>query len=246
MKEKLNILRVSKIKKYYNDFLALDNVNLNIKCGEFVALLGPNGAGKSTLFSILSGMIQADEGDCLIDGNNIIHKSVDALKKLGIVFQQPTIDMELTVIENLFFHARLHGISLKNLKHNITKELETYKLETKINKKVRTLSGGERRKIELIRALLHSPRVLLMDEPTVGLDPKSRQDLLSKILKLKNTKGLSVLWTTHLVDEAEKADKIIILNKGKVLKEGNHNSLIREASTNTLGEAFLKLTEGEK
>ena len=94
MKEKLNILRVSKIKKYYNDFLALDNVNLNIKSGEFVALLGPNGAGKSTLFSILSGMIQADEGDCLIDGNNIIHKSVDALKKLGIVFQQPTIDME--------------------------------------------------------------------------------------------------------------------------------------------------------
>ena len=108
------------------------------------------------------------------------------------------------------------------------------------------MSGGERRKVELIRSLLHSPKVLLMDEPTVGLDPKSRQDLLSKILKLKNTKKLSILWTTHLVDEEEKADKIIILNKGKVLKEGTHTALIKEASANTLDEAFLKLTEDKK
>tara|TARA_A100001011_G_C14285751_1_gene833623 strand:+ start:117 stop:857 length:741 start_codon:yes stop_codon:yes gene_type:complete len=246
MKNNINILEILNVKKYYGDFLALKDINIKFGAGELVALLGPNGAGKSTLFSILSGMLIPEEGDCLINGNSIKNKPVLALKSLGIVFQQPTIDMELSVLENLYFHARLHGISTNNIKTIIYKELCNYSLESKIKSKIRTLSGGERRKVELIRSLIHKPKILLMDEPTVGLDPKSRKDLLSKILNLKNKKKLSILWATHLVDEADKADKVIVLDKGKIIISGKPKDLIKKTYTKSLAEAFFKLTEGEK
>ena len=149
-----------------------------IKSGELVVLLGPNGAGKSTLFSIITGLVRADTGECFINGNNIADNSIEALKSLGVVFQQPTIDLELTIKENLLFHSRLHGIEIGAVKKVIEDELTNTGLLKKINNKVRTLSGGERRKVELIRSLLHNPKMLLMDEPTVGLDPSSRVDLL--------------------------------------------------------------------
>ncbi len=183
-----NILSISNLKKSYDDFLALNNINLNLNSGEYVVLLGPNGAGKSTLFSILTGMLSADLGDCIINGYSIKSQNVSALKSIGIVFQQPTIDMELSVLENLNFHARLHGLKVHKLKQNIYNELTANKLDSKTKNKVRTLSGGEKRKVELIRALLHNPKILLMDEPTVGLDPKSRKDLLHKVLSLKKIK----------------------------------------------------------
>ena len=206
-------------------------------------MLGPNGAGKSTLFSIITGLARADEGECFINGNNSVSQSIKALKNLGVVFQQPTIDLELTVKENLFFHSRLHGLELLEVKKTIEKELSISKLEKKINNKVKTLSGGERRKIELIRSLLHKPKMLLMDEPTVGLDPGSRVDLLKKIIKLKVKGALSVLWTTHLVDVAEKADKIIILNKGQIRTIGSKKEILNLSKEDNLANAFLKLVK---
>ena len=241
-----NILKIENLTKHYNDFLALKKINIDIKAGELVILLGPNGAGKSTLFSILSGMLSPDRGDCYISGKSIIHEPVLALKNLGIVFQQPTIDTELTVLDNLLFHARLHGIKTKNIKEYIFKELSSYNLENKIHKKVKILSGGEKRKVELIRSLIHKPRILLMDEPTVGLDPSSRKELLLKVHTLKNKDKLSILWTTHLVDEAEKADRVIVLNKGEILKIGTPSEIIKEMNVQSLERAFFKLIESEK
>ena len=237
------MLEINNIKKYYGPFLALNNICLKLKPNELVVLLGPNGAGKSTLFSIITGLASADSGECFINGNNVASQSIGALKSLGVVFQQPTIDLELSVKENLLFHARLHGLRVSSLKKIIENELHENGLEKKINNKVRTLSGGERRKVELIRSLLHKPKMLLMDEPTVGLDPGSRSELLKKILYLKNSKNLSVLWTTHLVDEAEKADKIIILNKGKIIAIGSSKEILSFAKENNLEAAFLKLVK---
>ncbi len=242
LKEKL-MLEINNIKKYYGGFLALNNISLKLKTSELVVLLGPNGAGKSTLFSIITGLARADSGDCLINGNNIVSQNISALKSLGVVFQQSTIDLELTVLENLLFHARLHGLRVPSLKKIIENELQKNGLQKKINNKVRSLSGGERRKVELIRSLLHNPKMLLMDEPTVGLDPSSRAELLKKILYLKDSKSLSILWTTHLVDEAEKADKIIILNKGKVRAIGSVKKILSLANENNLAQAFLKLVK---
>ena len=241
-----NILKVAGLTKYYNDFLALKKINIDLKVGELVILLGPNGAGKSTLFSILSGMLSPNKGDCFISGKSIINEPVLALKNLGIVFQQPTIDTELTVLDNLFFHARLHGVKLNTIKEYILKELSSYNLESKINKKVKILSGGEKRKVELIRSLIHKPKLLLMDEPTVGLDPTSRKELLLKVLTLKNKNKLSILWATHLVDEAEKADKVIVLNKGEILKMGSPSEIIKSMKAKSLDQAFFKLIESEK
>ena len=235
------VLEIKNVQKYYNAFQVLNNISIQVNLGELVVLLGPNGAGKSTLFSIITGLSSADDGKCIINGCNIAEDGTGALSRLGVVFQQPTIDLELTVKENLFFHSRLHGLNLTKVKKIIKKELKINNLEDKINNKVRNLSGGERRKVELIRALLHKPLVLLMDEPTVGLDPGSRVDILKKILNLKFGGCLSVLWSTHLVDEAEKADKIIILNKGKVQAIGNKSQILRMAKEKSLQKAFLKL-----
>ena len=238
------VLKINNVKKYFNSFQALNNISLEIKSGELVVLLGPNGAGKSTLFSIITGLSRADSGSCFINGCDIAFNSINALKNLGIVFQQPTIDLELTIKENLFFHSRLHGLKLQNVKKKIENELSRSGLEKKINNKVRTLSGGERRKIELIRSLLHNPKLLLLDEPTVGLDPGSRTDLMKKIIKIKKSETLSILWTTHLVDEAEKADKIVILSKGEIVAMGNKLKILRIANEKKLEKAFLKIVKG--
>ena len=245
MSNSSKVLAIKNIKKKYNDFIALRNINFEINSGELVVLLGPNGAGKSTLFSIIAGLINPDSGKCIINGSDISNNTVLALKKLGIVFQQPTIDIELTVSENLLFHSRLHGLDKRLTKNIIQKELKTFNLTDKMKTKVRFLSGGERRKVELIRSLLHKPKMLLMDEPTVGLDPSSRKELLLKIHNLKKAENLAILWTTHLVDEAEKADKIIILNKGTISEMGTPKNIIKKAKKNSLSKAFFEITEGK-
>ena len=235
------VLEIKNIQKFYNSFKALDSISFKVNLGELVVLLGPNGAGKSTLFSIITGLSSADKGECFINGYNIKEDGIRALKSLGVVFQQPTIDLELSVRENLLFHCRLHGLELLEVIKTIESGLKSSGLEKKINNKVRTLSGGERRKVELIRSLLHKPLMLLMDEPTVGLDPGSRADLLKKIVNLKFQGTISVLWTTHLVDEAEKADKIIILNKGKIQAIGTKTQILDKAKEKKLEKAFFKI-----
>ncbi len=236
------VLVVDRVTKSYGRIKALDEVSLAISGGQFVALLGPNGAGKSTLFQLLTGLFVSDDGDITVMGQDIRKNAVPALAKLGIVFQQPTVDPELTVIANLRFHTRLHGLDGKLASMRIDAELERIDLTERANDLMRTLSGGNRRRVELARALLHDPRVLLMDEPTVGLDPQSRRDILDYVLRLREDTGIAVLWATHLVDEAERADRIIVLHHGRVLRDSTPQALIAETGSRSLDDAFLQLT----
>ncbi len=239
------VLDAHKVVKTYGPRKALDQVDIAIRAGEFVALLGPNGAGKTTLFQLLTGLYVPDAGSIQIDGTDIRRNAVPALAGLGVVFQQPTLDLDLSVVENLRFHASLHGINGREAKSRIGHELTQLKLSDRSADRARALSGGQRRRVELARALLHRPSLLLMDEPTVGLDPQSRRDLLAYVMEMTKLRDMAVLWATHLVDEAESADRVIVLDNGKILTTGSPQVLTKKAKTKSLHDAFVKLTGSE-
>jgi ABC-2 type transport system ATP-binding protein len=238
-------LSVADVVKAYGPNKALDGVSISVRRGEFVALLGPNGAGKSTLFQLLSGLFTPDGGAIEVGGHDIRKNAVPALSSLGIVFQSPTLDQELSILANLKFHTDLHGMRPRVARERIEAELAAVDLTERRHDHVRTLSGGNKRRVELARALLHEPSILLMDEPTVGLDPRSRREILTHVLKLKRDRQIAVLWATHLVDEAEESDRVVVMARGKVLKSGTPGDLRREMAAPSLSEAFLKLTGGE-
>jgi ABC-2 type transport system ATP-binding protein len=235
-------LLLDNVVKTYGAVRALDGVSLRAAAGEFVALLGPNGAGKSTLFQLLSGLFVPDSGRVAVMGHDMRRDPVPALAQLGIVFQQPTLDLELTVTGNLLFHAGLHGMPRTIAKARIENELARLGLAAEAHRKVAQLSGGNRRRVELARALLHAPRLLLMDEPTVGLDPASRGDLLKLILALRAERSVAVLWATHLCDEVTGADRVAVLHRGKLLADTTPARLVASAGTATIEQAFLTLT----
>jgi ABC-2 type transport system ATP-binding protein len=237
------ILKAAGIVKFYGARKALDAVDITIQPGEFVALLGPNGAGKTTLFQLLTGLFVPDAGTIHIGGIDIRKNAVPALAGIGVVFQQPTLDLDLSVIDNLQFHGSLHGLGTRETRLRIDEELEQLKLSDRFGDRARALSGGQRRRIELARALLHRPQFLLMDEPTVGLDPSSRRDLLSYVLQLKQERQMAILWASHLVDEAEKADRVIVLHEGRVLSDGEPDKLVKDTNANDLHDAFVSITK---
>jgi len=235
-------LLLDNVVKTYGAIRAVDGVSFSAAPGEFIALLGPNGAGKTTLFQLLSGLFVPDAGRIEIMGQNMLRDPVPALAMLGIVFQQPTLDLELTVTGNLLFHAGLHGIPRAMAKQRIAAELARLGLTERAHDKASQLSGGNRRRVELARALLHDPRVLLMDEATVGLDPASRRDLLKLLLSMRTERSVAVLWATHLCDEVAGADRVIVLHRGKVLADTTPAELIAKAGVSTVEQAFLAMT----
>ena len=234
-------LHVETIVKSYGNRRALDAVSLSVRPGEFVALLGPNGAGKTTLFQLLSGLLMPDSGQVEVMGHDMRREPVPALADLGIVFQQTTLDPELSVAANLLFHAGLHGLARSGVRARITVELQRIGLADRAKDRVRTLSGGNRRRVELARALLHAPRVLLMDEPTVGLDPASRRDLIRLVCKVRDERAIAILWATHLCEEAASADRVVVLHRGKVLRDTTPSAMLAEAGVAELEEAFIRL-----
>jgi ABC-2 type transport system ATP-binding protein len=236
------VLSISGVKKSYGRIQALKGVDLTVYAGEVVALLGPNGAGKSTLLQILTGLFSPDEGSVEVLGHDLRRNAIVALSGIGVVFQQPTLDLELTVVHNLLFHTDLHGLDRKTARERIRLALERFGLTERQKERVRVLSGGNRRRVELARSLLHEPRVLFMDEPTAGLDPASRRDLLEDIRRLRSERQLGVLWTTHLIDEAESADRIVVLHRGLVLFDGTREEMMAVAKRGSVREAFLALT----
>src|ERR1700732_4167320 len=230
------------VVKTYGPIRAVDGVSFVARAGEFIALLGPNGAGKSTLFQLLSGLFVPDSGRIEVMGHDMTRNAVPALARLGIVFQQPTLDLELSVTSNLLFHAGLHGIARRVALPRIESELARLGLADRAHDKATQLSGGNRRRVELARALLHEPRVLLMDEATVGLDPASRGDLLKLIITMREARSVAVLWATHLCDEVADADRVIVLHRGKVLADTTPAQFIATSGAVTIEEAFLAMT----
>jgi ABC-2 type transport system ATP-binding protein len=238
------VLACREVSKRYGRTQALDAMSLQVDAGEMVALLGPNGAGKTTLFQLLTGLFVADSGTVEVLGADMRHEPVRALAQLGVVFQQPALDLNLTVRASLRFHADLHGLPRSVARPRIDALLERFGLASSSALPGRQLSGGNRRKVELLRALVHEPRLLLMDEATVGLDPASRAQLLDEVLKARAERGLGVLWATHLVDEAERAQRVVVLHKGKVRWDGRAADLCEAQGAETLEGAFLQLTSG--
>ncbi len=235
-------LLLDNVVKTYGPVRAVDGVSLKAWPGEFIALLGPNGAGKSTLFQLLSGLFVPDSGRIEVMGHDMTRNPVPALARLGIVFQQPTLDLELSVLANLLFHAGLHGIPRAVARPRIDAELKRLGLADRAHDKAAKLSGGNRRRVELARALLHEPSVLLMDEATVGLDPASRSDLLKLLLTMRTERAVAVLWATHLCDEVGDADRVIVLHKGKILADTTPAKFMAAAGAKTIEEAFLAMT----
>ena len=235
-------LQIDQLTKRYGARAALDGLSLRLQPGCFAALLGPNGAGKSTLFQVLTGLFAADAGAALVDGHNLRGSAVAALRHIGVVFQAMSLDLDLSVARNLRFHADLHGLPRALATQSIADDCAAAGLTNDLQRPVRELSGGNRRKVELVRALLHRPGLLLMDEPTVGLDPKSRRDLRQRLHDDVRARGSSVLWATHLVEEAEAADRVLVLHKGKLLADGTPAEVAAALGGGTLEEAFIRAT----
>ncbi|MGH1461768.1 MAG: ABC transporter ATP-binding protein [Neptuniibacter sp.] len=238
-------ISVQSIHFSYGKRKALNDVSFTLATGGFHALLGPNGAGKSTLFALLTRLYQLQEGEISIDGQSIKVNPAELMQRLGVVFQQSTLDLDLTVKQNLLYHASLHGISRRSATPRIETELDRMEMAERMNEKVRGLNGGHRRRVEIARALLHKPDILLLDEPTVGLDPQTRRSLNKHVRSLCEEDNLTVLWATHLMEEIIPEDPVILLHKGEVKVDDNAEKLLQLTNTNNLTDAFHILTESD-
>ena len=236
------MLSVTNSGKRYGQRWALKDVSFQLGAGQFCALLGPNGAGKSTLFQLLTGMFVPDQGDIEIDGIDLQRHPPRALARIGVVFQQQALDLDLTVRRNLKFHADLHGLKSSLTKERIAADSAALGLTADLDRPVRELSGGTKRKVELVRALLHRPGLLLMDEATVGLDPKSRKDILAAVHHDVRQRGSCVLWATHWVEETVGADRVMVLHLGQLVAEGSPSEVTQALGAATLEAGFIART----
>jgi len=237
-------LSIENLSFAYGPKKALDSVSFRVQSGECTILLGPNGAGKSTLFSLITRLYDAREGSIELCGFDIKHNSRQALARLGVVFQQTTLDPDLSVTQNLRYHAALHGISRKMADRRIQEELERLNMFERRAEKVRQLNGGHKRRVEIARALLHNPSLLLLDEPTVGLDVPSRQAIVDHVHDLAKQQNLAVLWATHLIDEIAADDSLIVLDKGLIKAQGKLNAVLASFAVADAGQLFSQLTQG--
>ena len=222
---------------------ALKDVSFSIAPGDFTVLLGLNGAGKTTLFSLATRLYAQSEGTIRIFGMDIRERPLDCLRLIGVVFQQPTLDLDLSVEQNLFYHCALHGLAHGDAARRITTEIERVGLVDQRRDKARRLSGGQRRRVEIARALLHGPRLLLLDEPTVGLDISSRQFLLDHVHRLCREDGIAALWATHLIDEVGEGARVVVLHRGEVRAEGAAAQLLGEMRAPSMRAVFESLVQ---
>lgn len=235
-------ISVRGLNHFYGLNHALKDISFTVEQGRFTVLLGLNGAGKTTLFSLLTRLYSHNSGEIDLCGYDIRRQSGKALSRLGIVFQSRTLDLDLSLKQNLSYHAALHGMSGKKSRALIEQSLSAVDLLDKIGVKTRSLSGGQMRRVEIARALLHRPDILLLDEPTVGLDVNSRASIVSIIRDLVRTQGISVLWSTHLMDEVQSGDDLLVLHRGELLASGKMMDVLRATKTATIQDAFAALT----
>lgn len=235
-------LEVRGVSFSYSGRTALDEVSFTVRRGRFAALLGPNGAGKTTLFSLITRLFDTRVGSISICGRELATAGSTALAPLGVVFQQPTLDLDLTVRQNLRYFARLRGLSLRDADRRIEEQLSRLDMAERIAEKVRSLNGGHRRRVEIARALLHDPEVVVLDEATVGLDVPTRKVIVNHVHELTRSRGLAVLWTTHLIDEIRDDDDLVVLSKGRVVATGVAEEVVRRTGAADLDGAFAVLT----
>ena len=226
---------------YYGKKAAVDGLDLSITNG-FNVLLGPNGAGKSTLFSMLTGLYQAASGNIKINGYDYKHHKSNIMQSMGVVFQQSTLDLDLSVKQNLTYYAALHGLSSSQALDNISDILAQLQLTKRLDDKVRSLNGGHRRRVEIARALIHQPKVLLLDEATVGLDIDSRKMITEYVGSLSKKLGICVLWATHLIDEISAQDQLIIIDEGKIQAQGISGELCKKHNVADVYQLYRSLT----
>lgn len=238
-------LEVAGISHSFGKRRVLNDVSFAVHRSDFTVLLGLNGAGKTTLFALITRLYHSRHGRIAVFGHDIQRDPLAALARMGVVFQQPTIDLDLTVEQNLFYHASLHGMSRRIAAPRIADELERVGLTSRRRDKVRQLSGGQRRRVELARALVHDPAMLLLDEPTVGLDIESRRFLLEHVRMLCRTRGLAVLWATHLIDEAADDSRVIVLHRGSVLAQGVVRDVVAANGQANLRDTFDRLVKAD-
>lgn len=238
-----SIIEVKGLTKKFKNFTAVDNVSFSIKRGEIFAFLGPNGAGKSTTIKMLTTLIDPTDGEIKVDGKDPNIDKNQVRKAFGIVFQDPSLDDDLTAYENMRFHAYLYEVSTDKADSRIENLLEFVDLKDRKNDMVKTFSGGMKRRLEIARGLLHHPKILFLDEPTIGLDPQTRNHMWQYIKKLNKKEGMTVFLTTHYMEEADKvAGRIAIIDRGKIIAEGTSEELKKKTKTKSLEDAFLKLT----
>jgi ABC-2 type transport system ATP-binding protein len=234
-------LDVAAVSHSYGRKQALSDVSFSIAPGTFAVLLGLNGAGKTTLFSLISHLYDTRHGVIRIFGHDISRAPGEALRRLGIVFQARTLDLDLSVYQNLSYHTSLHGIGSAEARRRIDAVLETVEMAGRLHDKARSLSGGQMRRIEIARALLHRPPLLLLDEATVGLDVQSRAGILANVRNLVKTEGISAFWATHLIDEVDESDHAVVLVEGNLVANAGVSDIVRSTGTKNIGEAFSTL-----
>lgn len=215
-----HIIDIKNLHKSFGDVKAVNDLSFHVKKGELFAFLGVNGAGKSTTISIMCGSLRKDSGEVIIDGKNIETDQMQINKELGVVFQNSVLDGSLSVLDNLYTRASLYGIFGEDAKKRVTELSKLLDFENILNRPVGKLSGGQRRRIDVARALLHHPKILILDEPTTGLDPQTRKLVWRVVESLRKTEGMTVFLTTHYMEEAQDADYVIILDSGKISAEG--------------------------
>lgn len=231
------VIETFEIEKKFKNLNALSHINLKIKEGEVFSLLGPNGAGKTTLISILTTVLKPTSGTAIVNGYDILKEPLNVRKSIGIVFQQPSLDELLTAYENLYLHSMLYGVCGKIASDRIKELLNIVELYDRKDEIVKRYSGGMKRRLEIARGLLHIPKVLFLDEPTLGLDAGSRRKIWEYIKKIKQEKNITIILTTHYMEEAENlSDRVSIINKGKIIVSDTLENLKKN-----LGEEILKI-----
>ena len=237
------MIKVENLVKKFNDFVAVDNISFNVNKGEIFGFLGPNGAGKTTTIRMLTTLLAPTSGNISINGHDPVKDQYQARCSFGIVFQDPSLDDELTAYENMEFHAVLYNVPKEIRKNRIEQLLKLLELWDRRDDLVKHFSGGMKRRLEIARGLTHHPKILFLDEPTLGLDPQTRNHIWNYIKKLNKDENMTVFFTTHYMEEADRvSNRIAIIDHGKIISQGSSAELKQKTNTNSLEDAFLALT----
>ncbi|MFZ2226336.1 MAG: ATP-binding cassette domain-containing protein [Candidatus Moraniibacteriota bacterium] len=239
----MNIIEVKNLVKKFDDITAVDDISFSVEKGKIFAFLGPNGAGKTTTIKMFTTLLQPTSGKILVNGYDPVTNSDDVRCSFGIIFQDPSLDDELTAFENLEFHGVLYDVPKKIRRNRIEELLKIVELEKRRDDLVKEFSGGMKRRLEIARGLLHHPKIIFLDEPTLGLDPQTRNHLWGYIKEMNEKEGITVFFSTHYMEEADRmSDRIAIIDNGKIVAEGTAEELKAKTNAKTLEDAFLQLT----